>query len=383
MEKKINAFTLIELLAVIVILATIFLIATPAIFRIIDDSKKDSFLKNVQLLVSTVNIDYASKGFQEEYTYTITDGIISNLEMDIKNTEGMNGEITYLEDGNKVYAVHNEKYCVQKTEIMSKVEISEYSGECSATNKNILSISPNKNKEIISVITNPTIKKIDLQNVWVNTIEYDNTENRGQSRFSIKVDKSFIGDIKTNYDVIIDYYDEGDGIVLMQSSSTPNNTINYSGYGYGGYVEEGWWTWKSRNFYFKNLSFGLANTKEWQQYTIPVTSDFFEEGIDNYIHFYFGKPIDNNEFDTVKIKKITICKRNFIIESSDTNNANMVGNIYTNDDFGMGFNIINTSNVDKNIHLSASYYHLKSIIYQFRLNFKQFMSFTFLLLMIQ
>ena len=38
--KKKNAFTLIELLAVIVVLAIIALIATPAVLNIIEDSKK-------------------------------------------------------------------------------------------------------------------------------------------------------------------------------------------------------------------------------------------------------------------------------------------------------------------------------------------------------
>ena len=41
--KKRNAFTLIELLAVIVILAVILVIAIPRILDVIETSKKDSF----------------------------------------------------------------------------------------------------------------------------------------------------------------------------------------------------------------------------------------------------------------------------------------------------------------------------------------------------
>ena len=48
--KKRNAFTLIELLAVIVILAVILVIAIPRILDVIETSKKDSFKKSAQLI---------------------------------------------------------------------------------------------------------------------------------------------------------------------------------------------------------------------------------------------------------------------------------------------------------------------------------------------
>ena len=48
--KKSNAFTLIELLAVIVILAVILVIAIPRILDVIETSKKDSFKNSAQLI---------------------------------------------------------------------------------------------------------------------------------------------------------------------------------------------------------------------------------------------------------------------------------------------------------------------------------------------
>ena len=50
MRKKKNAFTLIELLAVIVILAVILVIAIPRILNVIETSKKDSFKNSAQLI---------------------------------------------------------------------------------------------------------------------------------------------------------------------------------------------------------------------------------------------------------------------------------------------------------------------------------------------
>ena len=51
--KKRNAFTLIELLAVIVILAVILVIAIPRILDVIEESKKDSFKNSAQLIADS------------------------------------------------------------------------------------------------------------------------------------------------------------------------------------------------------------------------------------------------------------------------------------------------------------------------------------------
>ena len=53
MRNKKNAFTLIELLAVIVILAVILVIAIPRILDVIETSKKDSFKNSAQLIADT------------------------------------------------------------------------------------------------------------------------------------------------------------------------------------------------------------------------------------------------------------------------------------------------------------------------------------------
>ena len=189
---------------------------------------------------------------------------------------------------------------------------------------------------------------------WSNEMEYDNTsiDLKGKSRFTVKVDKGLVQDVKATYDITIDYYDKGDGIIFMQSSSTDNNQIDYRGNGYGSYVEEGYFSWGSRSFYVKNLSFGLTDTGSWKQYTFNVTDEFFDKGKDNYIHFYFGKQSDNNEYDYIKVKKITVTKRSFFIETADKNNSKVAGNVYTKDDFGMGFSIKNILKNDKTVNLS-------------------------------
>ena len=60
MRKKKNAFTLIELLAVIVILAVILVIAIPRILDVIETSKKDSFKNSAQLIADSAEKKKAS-----------------------------------------------------------------------------------------------------------------------------------------------------------------------------------------------------------------------------------------------------------------------------------------------------------------------------------
>ena len=66
MKIKKNAFTLIELLAVIVILAIIALIATPIILGIINDSKKSAEEASVKNYIRAVEISLLNKGMKNE-----------------------------------------------------------------------------------------------------------------------------------------------------------------------------------------------------------------------------------------------------------------------------------------------------------------------------
>ena len=60
MRKKKNAFTLIELLAVIVILAVILVISIPRILDVIDVSKKDSFKTSAQIIADSAEKKYVA-----------------------------------------------------------------------------------------------------------------------------------------------------------------------------------------------------------------------------------------------------------------------------------------------------------------------------------
>ena len=127
MKRK--GFTLIELLAVIVILAIIAVIATPIIIGIVENARKDAFQRSVELVVSATDININDKIYEDEYTYTLTDGVISG-DVKVSNTEGMNGSITYDIEGNVKYSIHNNKWCVIKDDNGS-ISVTDYvDGEC-------------------------------------------------------------------------------------------------------------------------------------------------------------------------------------------------------------------------------------------------------------
>ena len=312
--------------------------------------------KNILTFKDTVVFDNLIKYYQVDGI--IVDDAVSknNLKVEyeyFKNSECSGEKLNkIIEIGTySVLAKTNTKDNIIGTSKCVKLDVSY--GDL---NSNTYYIEPENSissEKLVSIYKNDAVTEESSGiTYWSNEIEYNNTSLKGKSRFTIKVDKGLIQDVKANYDITIDYYDKGDGTILMQSSSTDNNQINYQGYGYGSYVEEGYFSWSSRAFYIKNLSFGLTDTGSWKQYTFNVTDEFFEKGIDNYIHFYFGKASDNNEYDYIKVKKITITKRSFLVETADKNGDEVSGNVYTKDDFGMGFSIKNILNNDKTIKLS-------------------------------
>ena len=71
--KKNKAFTLIELLAVIVILAIIALIATPIVLNIIEKARKSAFQDSAYGLISAAKLKYTENlvsNTREDVTYT-------------------------------------------------------------------------------------------------------------------------------------------------------------------------------------------------------------------------------------------------------------------------------------------------------------------------
>ena len=95
MRKKRNAFTLIELLAVIVILAVILVIAIPRILDVIETSKKDSFKTSAQLIA-----DSAEKKYVENKLNNIDEEITCENVSKLSKEDYESCKITFDNGGN-------------------------------------------------------------------------------------------------------------------------------------------------------------------------------------------------------------------------------------------------------------------------------------------
>ena len=128
--KKENAFTLIELLAVIVILGITAVIATPLAINVIEDAKKNSFKNTAYGLIDAVKLQYAENylnGNTSELFYTFPD--TTGLSFSGESPDG--GTIRLTSDGKISLAIYNNKWCAVKGLDVSDVSLRAYEeGKC-------------------------------------------------------------------------------------------------------------------------------------------------------------------------------------------------------------------------------------------------------------
>ena len=123
--KNKKAFTLIELLAVIVVLALILLIAVPRVLKTISDSEKESFRLTGENLVKVVedNTVLDSENNVLPKTYTIEDGVFVGDSVPMSGELPDSGTIVVREDGSVSLAAKNNKYCIRKYYTNDKVSL--------------------------------------------------------------------------------------------------------------------------------------------------------------------------------------------------------------------------------------------------------------------
>lgn len=112
MKKKINAFSLVELLAVIIVLGIIASIIIPSTLKTLDKSKKDSFESSVVGLIKAAT-NYMAESDFEDWTsgLTITNIQTNNL-FETKNVDIFTSGILYNNNGTiTAYNVTDGNYC--------------------------------------------------------------------------------------------------------------------------------------------------------------------------------------------------------------------------------------------------------------------------------
>ena len=118
MKEKNKGFTLVELLAVIVILALIALIATPIILNVINDAKKQAAKDSAYGYMDAVEKYIVSSELEDE---SIQDGIYSvedlNKKISVKGSTPDNGIIKIENKEVKKYDIGIDGYAVSNGEV--------------------------------------------------------------------------------------------------------------------------------------------------------------------------------------------------------------------------------------------------------------------------
>ena len=118
MKEKNKGFTLVELLAVIVILALIALIATPIILNVINDAKKQAAKDSAYGYMDAVEKYIVSSELEDE---SIQDGIYSvedlNKKISVKGSTPDNGNIEIKNSSVKSYDIGIDGYVVRNGKV--------------------------------------------------------------------------------------------------------------------------------------------------------------------------------------------------------------------------------------------------------------------------
>lgn len=141
MKLNKKGFSLIELLAVIVILSVIALIAVPIVLNVVEATRRDSFKSSVYGIISSLEKYYVNhlanvtEGFDElEVRYSggvetlYVDDALVNGNLSYKGQAPTSGYLKLYPNGSAEVALANEKYCAYKEAYTSELTI--VTGEC-------------------------------------------------------------------------------------------------------------------------------------------------------------------------------------------------------------------------------------------------------------
>ena len=119
MKEKNKGFTLVELLAVIVILALIALIATPIILNVINDAKKQAAKDSAYGYMDAVEKYIVSSELEDksikDRTYSVEE--LNNMGVSVKGSTPDNGNIEIKEGAVKNYNLGIDGYYITKDEV--------------------------------------------------------------------------------------------------------------------------------------------------------------------------------------------------------------------------------------------------------------------------
>ena len=119
---KKNAFTLVEILAIIVVLGIIALIAVPILLGVIDNGRKKVFETDIKSIEREVLRYVSQNGISGTFIINGSTVTLNGQPTDIQSGSGYQGKIIVDADGNSKFAIHNDRWCLKK-DMQSNSEI--------------------------------------------------------------------------------------------------------------------------------------------------------------------------------------------------------------------------------------------------------------------
>jgi len=214
-----SGFTLVELLAVIIILAVIALIATPIVLNVVENSRKSAFESSIYGIIETIKLETADKMIKEESLISEYNFPTEELEVGGEQPEG--GIAKTDRKGKVSIAVHNGKWCGIKGYDEGIVTIKDYiEGDCKVDFLQAPTISLNEDTLHITSDDN----RIESYDIYVN----------GNLKTSISANETIDFDLTTlnleggSYQIIVKAVADGYDI------SDASNEVTYENDGSGG-----------------------------------------------------------------------------------------------------------------------------------------------------
>ena len=120
MKRK--GFTLMELLAVIVVLGVIALIIVPNVIVVVQRSEKDAFEKSAYGILTAAKEYYQEKESEEDFTGK-TFNFEESVELELEGRKPTGGTVTVNAEGNVEIYVSDEKYCAIKEMTSNEITV--------------------------------------------------------------------------------------------------------------------------------------------------------------------------------------------------------------------------------------------------------------------
>ncbi|MDD3242017.1 MAG: prepilin-type N-terminal cleavage/methylation domain-containing protein [Bacilli bacterium] len=128
--KKGNGFTLVELLAALVIIGLIISITIPTVLGILRDTEKETKRLDGEAIIDNINNQLYSlqiKKVKTDGTYAISKGVITNSDIfKYKISKDYDGEIVVTKEKKISLTLSDGKYCIKKGLDQDKVTIEKY-----------------------------------------------------------------------------------------------------------------------------------------------------------------------------------------------------------------------------------------------------------------